>query len=172
MPGVHTNVFGTAFDPSIGLSWFLNGAYPTADRAPHPRAAALYHFLPDSCQASVEVYATATGVSAATTRPIQPLYQYGLDPQGLSAGQTLRVNLAAPASQSCGAVVSFADASGNPLTNSINPLTLTQTLQPGTAAYLDLPSTSIPGLTGWSGGHVPVVPAVHTLATRSVPRSL
>lgn len=244
--GFHTNVFGTYFDPSIGLSWFLNGGFATADPSlpacpgmsaggvPLPAqfaplglasgqtvrlsvtpttgssscaatlsfadaggnpigssavvnpAAGRVSFIelvgsahttpghrvlvqpvfttsaPDSCQASVEVYASATGVTAATTRPIQPLYQYSFDPQSLSAGQTLRVNIAASASQSCGAAIHFTDASGNPLGN-----TLTQTLAAGTAAYLDLPSTSVPGLTGWSGGHVTVFPKADVSPARN-----
>jgi hypothetical protein len=240
-PGTHSNVFGTTADPSIGLSWFLNGAFATAVQslAPCPGMSAnggplppqfapiglangqtmrinLYtsrnagvncraniyftdaagnaigailpggyvlgsggsvylelpgnqvaqpghrvqiqpHFVAtdyEACQAGLEVYASATGVNAAVNQPIQPYYQYEFDPQSLSAGQTLRVNVSASASQSCGAAVSFMDASGN----AIGP-TLTTTLQPGTASYLDLPSTAV-GLTGWSGGHVSVRPVL------------
>lgn len=250
-PGVHQNVFGTTFDPWIGLSWFLNGggtgggSFATADAslpgcpgmsvnadplppqfAPiglasgqtvrltvfpirgnnnctgtlsfadangnpiGPSASTINiwtgqnahldlvgssvttagHRIPiqprfvstgyDSCRTGVEVFATATGVTAATNRPIQPSYQYDFDPQGLSAGQTLRVNVSASAVQSCGAAVRFVDGSGNTLGG-----TLTVTLNAGASAYLDLPSTSVPGLTGWSGGHVAVQPILDTVAT-------
>jgi hypothetical protein len=253
-PGTHLDSWGTTWDPSIGLSWFLNGAFATADTSlpACPGMSAAGGPLPpqiaplgvasgqtvrltvfpsmgsggcsgtlsfadgsgtlirptagpgvlaplitqvnlsakqvfyielvgsavttaghrmliqprfvtnsyDSCQTSVEVYATSTGVTAAMSRPMQPVYQYGFDPQSLSAGQTLRVNVAAAQGQSCGAAVSFADASGAVLGSSLNT-----TLAAGTAASIDLPSTSVPGLTGWAGGHVPVVPQVYTVAT-------
>ena len=247
-PGTHVNTFDAGFDPNIGLSWFLNGAFATADTSmpscpamsaggvplpaqfaplglasgqtvrlvvtttsgasscpatlsfadylgspigppstdvslqsgqsssldlvgstvttPGHRILVQPRFTtdhPDSCQASVEVFASNTGVTAATVRPIEPVYQYDFDPQGLSAGQTLRVNIAAAAGQSCGAALSFVNSAGN----IVGP-TLQQTLAAGTATNLDLPSTTAGlGLSGWSGGHVDIRPVLTTVATNA-----
>ena len=240
--GDHRNAFGTVYDPSIGLSWVLNGAFATASSglpacpgmssngplpaqfgplgAANGQTIRLTVFpLPGSsctatlsfsdvngspvgpaplivnlfsgqahldlvgssiasaghrvvvqpqltnaqgCQTSVAVFSSTTGVTAASMQPQQPVYQYGFDPQGLSAGQTLRVNVSASTAQSCGAAVTFVDSNGNTLLGGASWL---RAVGAGTANYVDVPSTSIPGLSGWTGGHVDVQPVINTLAT-------
>ena len=123
-----------------------------------------------SCQASVEVFTTSTGVTVASGKLIQPVYQYDFDMQGLSAGQTLRINVMSPLFGNnignCGAALSFTDATGAPLGHTFNgsgvPL----------VTYLDLPSTSVPGLTGWAGGRVQVRPVLNTVASQINANSL
>ncbi|HLH18743.1 MAG TPA: hypothetical protein VKX45_16105 [Bryobacteraceae bacterium] len=232
-PGTHYYVFGTTFDPSIGLSWFLNGSFATATTMLPPcpgmsingtplaaqfapvgvangqtvrlkaNCTGTFSFADSAgnviasnagaatgqryfdlvgstvatpghrtlvqprfsggCQTSVEVFATATGVTAAAAPPIQPYYQYAFDPQGLSAGQTLRINLAASPAQACGAHIAFQDISGNPIGPSLD--TGAAGLAAGTATHLDLPSTYVPGLSGWSGGHVLIWPVLYPEVT-------
>ncbi len=123
-----------------------------------------------SCQASVEVFTTSTGVTVASSKWSQPMYQYDFDMQGLSAGQTLRINVMTPLSSNgtefCGAALSFTDANGAPIGTTLNragvPL----------VGYVDLPSTSVPGLTGWAGGRVQVRPVVNTVTQSSNAGSL
>jgi len=247
-PGTYVNVFGTIVDSSIGVSWFLNGAFATADLqmqlcpgmsadgGPLPpqfapvglasgqtlrltvatgsrglnNCSGVASFADSagniirsqsvstgwiqstyveilgntlttaghrvqiqprftatggSCQTSLEVYGSSTGITAALTRPIDPLYLYDFDPQSLSSGQTLRVNLGASQHQSCGASLTFADVNGNTIGPSLNV-----TLPTGTATYLDLPGSTV-GLTGWTGGHVPVRPLLYTIATGLAPNA-
>jgi hypothetical protein len=115
-----------------------------------------------SCQASVEVFTSSTGVTVASSKWIQPVYQYDFDLQGLSAGQTLRINVSSPAAGNqttgCGAALSFTDATGAPLGNSSSGSGVPF------VGFLDLPSTSVPGLTGWAGGRVQVRPVLNTVS--------
>jgi len=119
-----------------------------------------------SCQASVEVFTTSTGVTVASSKWIQPVYQYDFDMQGLSAGQTLRINVSSPISGAefgyCGAALSFTDATGAPLGTTSNSSGLPH------VGYLDLPSTSVPGLTGWAGGRVQVRPVLNTVVEQNL----
>ncbi len=86
--------------------------------------------------------------------------------EGLSAGQTLRINASsALVSRSggisigyCGAALSFTDSTGAPLGTTLSSAGVPF------VGYLDLPSASVPGLTGWAGGRVQVRPVLNTLA--------
>jgi hypothetical protein len=121
---------------------------------------------PTACQASIEVFTSTTGVTVTSTKWIQPVSQYDFDTQGLSAGQTLRINVTNPlvgnGETGCGAVLSFTDSTGGPLGSTMNRGNAT-----GGAYYLDLPSTSVPGLTGWAGGRVQVRPILNTVPPMS-----
>jgi len=149
------------------------GAAPIV--APGQRKQVVPRFIDSSgqykaCQASVEVFTSSTGVTVASSKWIQPVYQYDFNMQGLSTGQTMRINVSSPmtrgnSEQGCGPVLSFTDSTGAAL----GP-TLVQGTGSGGAQYLDLPSTAVPGLTGWAGGRVQVRPVLNTGAP-SIPFS-
>src|SRR5581483_6364116 len=96
------------------------------------------------------------------------------DMEGLSAGQTLRINASSPVVSAhgsngfgyCGAALSFSDATGAPLGTTLNSSGVPF------VGYLDLPSTSVPGLTGWAGGRVQVRPVLNTVVQSDFPNSL
>jgi hypothetical protein len=94
---------------------------------------------PCVAQGSVEIYNNLTHVTSVAApqlpeQPPGPPY-FGLGPVGVGAFQTVRLNVLAHPPDPCIAVLGFDDANGNPVGS-----TLPVSLNPGQAAFLDLPS--------------------------------
>ncbi len=89
-------------------------------------------------EATVEIYDNFTHASSVIA-PELPAVQagppfFGLGPVGVTAFQTVRLNVLAHPPDPCAGVLSFVDANGNPVGGSI-----TVCLEPGRGAFLDLP---------------------------------
>ncbi len=93
-------------------------------------------------QASVEVIDFFTGFGTVFTPapafPPGPADAAGLVPQGVAAGQTMRLNVLALPPNPCDAILSFADQNGNP----VGP-NQQVSLNPGTGASLDLDANTL-----------------------------
>ncbi|MGH9558494.1 MAG: hypothetical protein ACRD30_04580 [Bryobacteraceae bacterium] len=93
------------------------------------------------------MFSTASGATIAAGKPQTPQIQPVFDAQGLATGQTLRLGVSSiPGQAPCSGTLSFTDAANNPVGTSS-----TFSLQDGQSAYLSLPSTAIPSLSGWTG---------------------
>ena len=98
-------------------------------------------FAPNACGASVEVFDAATGLSLIATPQPQPglpnvAPQFGM--VGIALGQVLRLNVVAWPPDPCSAAIGVLDATGIVLLAG-----KTVYLNPGEAAFVDLPAAAL-----------------------------
>ena len=110
---------------------------------------------PLACQPNVEIFATASAVTAVSVSSQIPAIQPVFPMQGLASGQTLRVAVSAYPGSSCQVTLGFAASDGT----AVGP-TSTANLTSGQAAFLDLPSALVPSLVGWVGRRAQIRPVV------------
>ncbi len=94
-------------------------------------------------QGTVEIYNNFTHVTSVVA-PQLPAVQagspfFGLGPVGAGEFQTIRLNVLAHPPQPCFGILGFVDSNGNPIGR-----TLPVSLNPGQAAFLDLPGALLP----------------------------
>jgi hypothetical protein len=100
-----------------------------------------------SCQAYAEVFATATGLTAfQVQQQRQPTYYVELPPLGMAPSQSIRLAVTNRTGGSCTATLGFVDLAGNAVggSSSASP-------SGSATAFLDLASTQVSGLSGWTG---------------------
>jgi hypothetical protein len=116
-----------------------------------------------ACQPTVEIFGSSSGAGLVIHHPQTPQIQPVFPAQGLSEGQTLRVSVAAPAGYTCSARMGFSDANNK----TIGPAS-SVALTSGNLASLDLPSTLVPGLKGWTGTRAEFRPNLTMLGSPQV----
>jgi hypothetical protein len=120
--------------------------------------------LNSACLATAEVFTTASGVTAASEKLQTPQVQPFFDVQGLATGQTMRLSVSSISGQpACAGSLGFTDSSAA----AVGP-TSNFNLAGGQSAFLDLPSSSIPSLAGWTGKRGEFQPVVSLTSNSAV----